>query len=124
MPSNEESCRHQFAVMWTPNGHNMQGDKQINAGTELGVRWEDAPSNPRNSKGDEEEFDARIMVNQDVTLGSIFWQGQTSDLPTPVTDVSNLYEVVEFIKTPDVKGRNFRRVCLLKKWSDTLPTIS
>jgi len=123
MPPMESTCRNQFAVMWVPSGHTRTGDKTVSAGVELGVRWEDATETNRPNKSDEEQFDAMVVVNQDVVVGSIFWKGKEEDLPDPVTNATNLYEVIRFIKTPDVKGRNFRRTCLLKKWSDTLPDI-
>jgi hypothetical protein len=120
----ESSDRHQYAVMWVPSGYSQTGDKTVSEGTELAVRWEDNVSSRRPDKGDEIEFDARIVINQDITVGSLFWLGKESELPDPVTEVTRLFEVVEFRKTPDVKGRNYRRVCYLKKWSNTLPTIS
>jgi len=123
MPPMESSDRNQFGVMWAPAGHTRTGDKKVSAGVELGLRWEDATETNRPNKSDEEQFDAMIVVGQDILVGSIFWKGKSDDLPSPVTDVTNLYEVIIFRKIPDVKGRNFRRTCLLKKWSDTLPTI-
>jgi hypothetical protein len=123
MPSMETSNLNQHAVVWSPNGHSRTGDKKVNAGIELKVRWEDLTLTDRPSKGDEQQYDARVIVKQDVDIGSIFWQGKESELPDPVTNVDTLYEVIEFRKTPDVKGRNFRRVCYLSKWSNTLPDV-
>jgi len=123
MPPMESSNLNQQAVMWGPNGHTQTGDKKVLAGIELDVRWEDLAFTDRPLKGDEAEFDAKVVVRQDVAVGSIFWQGKESELPDPVTTVDTLYEVTSFRKTPDVKGRNFRRVCYLNKWSDTLPAI-
>lgn len=120
----ESSDRHQYAVMWVPSGYTQTGDKEVSEGVELSVRWEDNISSPRPEKGDEVQFDARIVVNQDIELGSLFWLGKEEELPDPVSSVTKLYEVIDFKSVPDVKGRNFRKVCLLKKWSNTLPDLA
>lgn len=126
MSTPETNDRHQFAVVWTAAGYTRTGDKKVSAGTQLSVRWEDNPSfgSRRGDKDDETEVDAKIVVAEDVAVGSIVWEGKTADLPTPVTDVTSLYEVVNFSRIPDVKGRHIRRVCGLKKWSDALPELA
>lgn len=126
MSTPETNDRHQFAVVWAPAGYSSTGDKRVTAGAQLSVRWEDEPGygSKRSDKGSEIEADAVIIVAEDVAVGAIVFEGKTSDLPTPVTGVTGLYEVVKFRKVPDVKGRKYRRICYLKKWSDKLPTIS
>lgn len=125
MSTPETSDRHEFAVVWAPAGFSGTGDKRVSAGVEKSVRWESEPSfgSSRSQKGSETEADAKIVVGEDIEVGSIVWEGKSADLPTPVTDVTDLYEVVNFRKVPDVKGRQHRRFCLLKKWSDQLPAI-
>jgi|TARA_R110000824_G_scaffold89320_4_gene219050 hypothetical protein len=123
MPPIETSDRHDYLVIWTSAGHTRTGDKTVNTGTQLQVRWEDEISGNRPDKSDEEQYDAKIIVAEDVAIGSIVWQGMLTDLPIPIPTVTSLYEVISFKKVPDVKGRNLRRICLVKKWSNTLPTI-
>jgi len=123
MPPIETSDRHQYAVLWSPAGHTRTGDKKINTGVELSVRWEDEISGNRPKKSDEEQYDALIVVAEDIEIGSIVWEGELTDLPVSIPTVTSLYEVINFKKVTDVKGRNIRRVCHLKKWSNTLPTI-
>lgn len=122
----ETNDRHQFAVVWAAAGYTRTGDKKVSAGTQLSVRWETGSSygGRRGDKDDETETDAVMIVAEDVAVGSIVWEGKTTGLPTPVTDVASLYEVVELTKIPDVKGRRIRRVCGLKKWSDALPELA
>lgn len=125
MPSIESACRNQFAVMWvedstSPDKH---GRKLLVAGVEIQVRFESVDVFTRPPKGDEEELVKKMVVNQDIALGTIIFEGKSTDLPVPVTDVTGLFEVVEFPSIPDVKGREVRRVCGLKKFGDTLPTL-
>ena len=123
MPPIETDCRNDYLVLWTPAGHTRTGDAKFTGATQLSVRWEDRVFSDRPLKSNEEEYDAKIIVAQDIEVGTLFWKGKTTDLPSPLSDIDSLYEVTSFRKVPDLKGRHIRRICLVKKWSDTIPTI-
>jgi hypothetical protein len=63
-------------------------------------------------------------VDEDIDLGSLFWLGALADLPpgTSWADEENpLMEVATANKTPDLKGRVFRRTVGLTFWKGALP---
>ena len=124
MPPMEASHRFQKAVIWTESSADEYGRKTLATGTELTVRWEDASIFPRPELSEEEELDATLVVNQVVALGSIIWKGQLTDLPSPVSSTTDLFEVIRFSEIPDIKGREIRYLCGLQKYSDTIPTVT
>lgn len=123
MPYVEESCLHQKAIIWTVSSFSRTGEKTVSSGTELSVRWEDMKLLEK-QKGETEQFDAVVIVAQDVDPGTLIWEGGTADLPSPLSDITDLYEVKQFSKVKDIKGRAIRRVCGLMRYSDTMPTVS
>jgi hypothetical protein len=61
-------------------------------------------------------IDVTAVVDQDVPLGSAFWEGAVEDLPSPQVPNQDVYEVVTFTKTPDRRGRDFyREITLIRK---------
>lgn len=122
MPSNEESCRFQKAVLWPATGFDDYGKVSISTvtGVEIDVRWEDVQEETLDSNGNTVTTDARVVVDQDITVGSVMWQGALEDVASPPT---NLKQVVSFGKIPDVKGRENRRVVRLIRFSNKLPSV-
>lgn len=119
----EDKGRKQYAVLWTRAGYNREGMPRVNTGTELKVRWENDAVQIQRLLDTPIKVDAFVVVNIDVTIDSIMWQGQLKNLPSPVTSVDDLYKVVAFKKIPDVKGRKYRRVAMLQRYGQTLPDI-
>jgi len=63
----------------------------------------------------------RIVVDLDIAEGSLVREGKVADLPDDVTD--GILEVIAFDKTADIKVRDYRRVCTIRKYKSSLPTI-
>ena len=121
MPSLETSCRNQKAVLWVANDlAGADGEPTIAAATEIDVRWENVQDQITDSQSNLVEITAKVIVNVDVAIGSVLWLGSLEDIADPPVDLS---QVVGFKKTPDIKGRHFRRVLMLKRLGNTLPTI-
>lgn len=125
MPDIESDCREQDAVIWQANGFDDDGEVTIGSASDNKVRWQHVEDEVTDVNGNNVAIDALVVTAIDVVVGSIMWEGKIADLPgTGETPTSNIYRVVKFKKTPDVKGRKFRRVSMLEKYSDTLPTVS
>ena len=60
-------------------------------------------------------------LDRDLLPGSIIWVGKKDDYPN---DDLNLFEVIEMVSTPDIKGRHFRKEAVLTKYRERLPTIN
>ena len=117
----ESSSLHQKAVLWTFSSYDNQGEAKVSAATEIDVRWEESVRETLDPKGNVIAADATVVVDRDIANHSIMWLGAEDDLASPPVD---LYQVISFSKIPDVKGRNFRRVVLLMKYSDELPELA
>ena len=65
-------------------------------------------------------IDAVLLdLDTDLIIGSIIWQG----LSASFSSAEDLFEVVSLKKTPDIKGKSFRREAVLRRHKDSLPTI-
>lgn len=118
----ETTSRHQKAVLYASStGHTSQGQKKVSAAVELDVRWEEGQSDALNERGETIRVDATVVVDRDITIGSLMWLGAKDDLPSPVT---SLKEVVTFSKIPGLKSQVFRRIVGLIRYSDSLPPIA
>ena len=120
MPSPETANRHQKAVLWAANGYDTYADIKVSAAVEILVRWEEKQQEILDAQGNSITIEAIVVVNQDIIVGSIMSLGAKVDLATPPV---GLNQVVTFDKTPDIKGRKYRRVVSLIRFSDELPTI-
>lgn len=125
MGHQESDFRKQKAVLWsvssTPTDY---GRYKLNAAVQLDVRWEERKHETTNPQGTTILADAMLSVGQAVTVGSIMWKGRKSELPDPVTGVTDLYEVVSYNEIPDLKGRGYERTVSLQKWSNELPELA
>lgn len=119
----ETTGRDQKVVYWpAADSYTDSGRRKVSSSySELDVRWEEKKRQTTNANGEVISLDAMAVVNQDITPGSIFWVGETDDLPDPVTDVTDLYEVVFFNKVPSLKSNVYRRTVDLRKYGDVLP---
>lgn len=112
---------HQKAVYWAADGHDDYGDVKVAAPVNINVRWEERQSEVLDSDGNTIRIDAVVVVDREMAAGGILWLGEEADLPDSPT---NLKQVVIYSTIPDVKGREFRRVVKLIKYSNELPILS
>jgi len=121
MPALETDCREQFAVYEEATGTDDYNQATRAAPVELKVRWELTRSQIIDAAGDTISIEAQVVVNQVIVEGSTMWLGKLADYPA---SPANLKEVVVFKEIPDIKGREFRRTVLLRKFSDTRLTAT
>jgi len=119
MPNLEISSLHEKAVLYAKSSFNKFGEQTVSTAVEIDARWELGVALNIDLFSTTKEADGIVWVDRDITNHSLLYQGGKSDLPSPVTD---LYEVIDFTKIPDIKGRHPERVCLVRKFNDTLPS--
>ena len=117
----ETTARLQDATYWEFDSNDRYGQPKVKSPTDIKVRWlinrdqvVGVDETPINVNG-------TIVTDIDIVEGSLVREGTVEDLPSTVT--SGLMEIVSFKKTPDLKNRNYRRVCTIRKYKSTLPTV-
>lgn len=121
MPHIETDKRKQKAVYYAAGTeYTDTGVLKVVAGAELSVRWEERQSEALDGEGQAIRLDATVVVSQDIAIGSLMWLGALKTLPTTVTD---LFKVITFNSTPNIKNTRTRRTVGLQRYSDKLPPI-
>lgn len=116
----EEDELHEFAVLWENTGYDDNGQPTVaESPEEIPCRWVEKLDQAVDKDGNLVATLIDVVVDRAITPGSILWEGQLSCLPSSPTD---LKLVVGSVKTPDIKGRNKRRVLKLMRYGDSLPT--
>jgi hypothetical protein len=124
MPSPEHDFRHQIAVLWPAEGADAYGQTLVGDPREIMVRWRFTRTESTDAQGNTVSLDASVQVDERVDAGSLMWLGRLADIPpgTSFTETdAELYEVVNYHQTPDVKGREIKRSVGLRRYRDTLP---
>lgn len=121
----ETGCRYQKALLWESTGNfDNYGNRFISAHEEISVRWENVRKELRSPSGQTIAIVAKVVVDRVIPMGSILWLGGETDLPgTASVPESDLCQVVDFKETPDIYGEYYRRVAMVARFTDTLPTI-
>lgn len=114
--------RSQKAVTWARSGYGRDGQPTVSSPTEINVRWESGLAQEIRPMSNPVSVDVTLWTDVDLTSGSMVWLGSSSELGT--ADPDAIYEVLEFQKIPDVKGRIFERVALLGRFRESLPTVA
>ena len=102
------------------SGRERSGRPTVSTAVQINTRWEEKSEELLKTDGTTIEVVSVVIVDQDITEGSIMWQGALVDFASPYSDLRQVYS---FSKIPDIKGRNFRRVCKLTRYSKQLTTI-
>lgn len=123
MPRLQYRLRKQKAILWPVGSTYTDSGRQKISATyqELDVQWDNSQHQMIGSDGETIAIDVAVVVAQDVAEGSIFWLGPESDLPSPLANISNLYEVISSSKVLNVKGSRYRRTLGLQRYGDKLP---
>lgn len=128
MPPLETSDRWQTATLWEYVGKDRFGQPKVSSTPiELDVRWNTARRLVLVPDGNKVALEAEAVVNRQIGIGSVLFLGALADWTGTGSgsagEESELWEVVTYDETPDLKGRNLRREIGLKKYRDTLPTL-
>ncbi len=123
MPSLETACLNQKAVLWNATGFDRNGEPTIESATgdEIDVRWETGQREAIDPNGNVIAVDEVVVVDRAITIGSVLFKGPEDDLASPPV---SLKQVVTYSETPDIKGRKFRRVVGLIRYSNELPGVT
>jgi len=116
----ETHGRKQKAVLWAADGFDDYGEPKVDAAEQIDCRWENVNREVAGPNGTPIAIEAEVVVDKAVAVGSRMWLGELKDYTAADTKLV----VVAQREIPDVKARHFRRVCLLARASDTLPTLN
>lgn len=117
----EDSDLHQKAVLCSVAGRDNYGKVTRNAAVEINVRWEEKRAEQLNAEGVVIAVDAVVIVDRDISIGSILWLGALADFSS---SSASLKQVISFKKIPDIKNRAHRRRVEVMKYSDALPALA
>jgi len=124
MPTLEVDCLTQKAVWWSKTGQNRFNEPTTAAKVEVNVRWETGNKETVNPSNATIAIDSTVVVDRAMKIGDLLWLGALKDIATPDSSVEDLREIVNYKETPDIKGRQIRRVAELIKFGNTLPALT
>lgn len=125
MPYPEEAHRKQKALLWEADGYDLYGEEKVKAKVQLDVRWENGFKEVIDEQGNTIGVDATVVVDRDIPIGSVMWEGGLNDIPgTAAVPDGDFKRVMHATRVPDWKGQRYRRVVFLMRLSDELPELS
>lgn len=124
MPQPEEAGRLFDALLWPKIGVGEDNKPVRGPAVPINVWWVGTREykEPEAGLG----LDAVVNVDRDVVEQSLLWLGTAGDWYGTGSDALDevdpgIHEVVEFKKTPDLKGRAYRRKLRLRRYQGALP---
>lgn len=124
MPVLEQMDRYDKAVLWPFAGYDLSGQPYVSQDgrEEVEVRWNHQRKQVMDAAGNTVVIDGTVIIDRAVTVGSVLWEGEESDIPgTAYTPESNLFLVYSSNNSKDLKGRNTRYELMVVRHSNTLP---
>jgi hypothetical protein len=125
-PAMEIAFLNDDVVYWPYAGVDRDNEEQVLSGYHIYGRWDPDLRQMRDSTGKLVNIDVQLIVAQEgIVIGSIMWLGLVQDLPTPVTNVTNLFKVIAVQETHDIRhipGVLERQLGLVR-YKNTLPNI-
>jgi hypothetical protein len=117
MPAFETMDLREKAVLWPAVATDKYGEATVGEPREIWVRWETKLKQVIDAKGEQSIYDATVIVEEDVAVGSHIWLGELADWYGTASQFTDDYvgEVVDTSNTPSIKATNRRRV-LGVKW--------
>jgi hypothetical protein len=120
----ETSSLRSPAVLWAKNGFDSFGRPKLDTAIEVCCRIEYGRSVGRDAQASNEQIAAVMFVCQDIPVESIVWDGELADLPDDLTTLTDLMQVIDFARVPDIQNRNSLRKAMLARFNNKLPTVS
>lgn len=113
MPSLEAGDLHQKIVIWPQESYDENGRPTLDDAVEINARYETTLEQTVANAVSSINSDSTIVVDRDIEIGTQVRLGSLASISNPI---DKLLEVVNFVKVPDLKGRNFRRtIDVIKK---------
>jgi hypothetical protein len=122
MPAPETAYRLQTAVYWAATGRSdPYGRPTVSDPVEIEVRWVTRRMEAADVFGNKVALDAQVVAAQELALHSRLWLGELADWYGTGSEGSDdeVYEVVMFNATPDLKARVTRYEAGLARWQDS-----
>lgn len=124
MPAIEKAELNQKAVYWPPTGAaDDRGNPKVGPAQELDVRWEKTRRQAGDGKSRKANVDAEVAAAVELEDGGIMWEGDMADLPTDLSAITDLYEIIGTRVSPDLKNRFIRYEASLARYKNALPTV-
>jgi hypothetical protein len=120
MPPLEYADHYQDMVYWEAAGVDDYGKTVVTSPIALKVRWETTYREVLTKEGARVTADMVIHTSRPLLVNSIVWRGKSGSLPAEPTD---LFEVLFYEETPDLKNRWINRVVYCRRYADSLPTV-
>jgi hypothetical protein len=121
MPPLEEMDRHQDAVLWQSGATDEFGRPTAGPPVGLKVRWIQKRGEGVDSNGDAVAYDARVILDREVTVGSHMWLGSLEDWDDEGAD--EVMYVAGTNKVPSLNGRFYLFSVMLKRFREDLPAV-
>lgn len=99
------------AVYWPPAELDEFGKPTWGDPEEISCRWDDDQEEFIDTNGDRQMSMAQLIVDRDLELQGVIFQGTISDLTDPNDPKKNegAWEIRKVMKTPDFKGKKYLR---------------
>lgn len=123
MPAIEECDLNSFAVLWECSQFDGYNNPILTfPPIEINCRWRTGSRTTNPQIGTE---DVLMIVNRNVSKGSVLWIGKLADLPNPLLDPefnqTKIYSVIDQKNTPDLRDVERRRVLILQRSKAKIP---
>lgn len=128
MPMETADC-YQTALLWEKVDETEYNEPIVRAPVEILVRWENRQAEALDKDGTTIVLDANVVVQQDIPIGSLMWEGSLNQWYGVGTgsgsagEATQLYQVMTKRITPDIKNRYLRRTVGLRFFRDTMPEV-
>lgn len=111
------------AVLWEITGRDKFAQPILDNPIQIRCRWIDTKKEAVDAQGNTVAIDAQVYIAIDIPIGSMMWKGKLTELlGTDLIPPRDAMQVISFPKTPDLKGRNYRRMVSLMRFGNTLPS--
>lgn len=126
MPDIESRERNQYGTLWQASGIDNYGrvildsPVELNPSNHTGVRFINTQNTSIDPQGRVIGIDATLITDRDIPDRSIFFPGRLTEF---TDESSQLYEIIVVDNTPDIRNRQTRYECKLRKYSKKLPTL-
>lgn len=125
MPSPEIANRLQKALLWAKISDDAYGEPVVSAPVEIDVRWVTKRRQATGPDGTPIAIDATVIVNQEIAIGSIMWEGSMAEWVGTGSGEADkfLMQVMTYDETPDLKNRLRAREVSLQFFRGSLPAL-
>ena len=107
-------------TLWKWKNANREGTDTFEQPKNIVGEFQHVEGETNDAKGTKIVYHAKMGVKIEIPIGSLVREGKKKTVPTQ-PPINDLYKVVEFRRSKDVKGRNERKVAILQRYNNQLP---